>query len=109
MTGEMGFIDQNGIDSNGDEWPLHAAIAKALKGEVKPFDVYQGPYVVFGKDIRLGNSPYAVAPVGMGIKRLWLVGDDALLKWYREDNEKESQEFWWDDTEEAIEAAKMLL
>ena len=109
MTGEMGFIDQEGMDSNGDEWPLHAAIAKALNGEVKPFDVYQGPYVVFGADIRIGNVPYAIAPVGMGVKRLWLVGDDVLLKWYREDNETESSTFWHDDTEQAIEAAKSLL
>jgi len=109
MTGEMCWIDQNGVDSNGEEWPLHAAIAKELGGEVKPFDVYQGPYVVFGSDIRVGNGPYALAPIGLGIKRLWLTGEDCLLKWYREDTETESFGFWWNDTEMAINAAQCLL
>jgi len=109
MTGEMSWIDQNGEDSNGNNWPLHAAIAKELGGIIKPFDVYQGPYVVFGADVRVGNAPYAIAPIGLGIKRLWLVGEDCLLKWYREDNEAESFEFWWDDVEGAIEAAKEVL
>lgn len=45
MTGEMGSIDKNGLDSNGDSWPLQAAIAKRLGGELCPFDRYQGPYI----------------------------------------------------------------
>jgi hypothetical protein len=46
MTGEMHRIDQDtGIDSNGDGWPLHLAIAKHTGGELRPFDVYQGPYI----------------------------------------------------------------
>ena len=46
MTGEMGFINQDtGIDSNGDSHPIHLAIAKAVKGDLRPFDVYQGPYI----------------------------------------------------------------
>lgn len=45
MTGEMGSIDKNGVDSNGDSWPIHASIARQLKGELRPFDVYQGPYI----------------------------------------------------------------
>ena len=45
MTGEMGSIDKSGKDSNGGYWPIHASIARQLKGELCPFDVYQGPYV----------------------------------------------------------------
>lgn len=46
MTGEMAWIKKDGTDSNGDCWPIHASIARQLKGELRPFDVYQGPYVV---------------------------------------------------------------
>ena len=112
MTGEMGFIDQEGLDSNGEEWPLHAAIAKELNGTIKPFDQYQGPYVVFGSDIRVGNNPYAMAPTGLGIKRLWLIADDEDEEfhfWYREDTEAYSFRFWWNDESMALEAAKQLL
>ena len=40
MTGEM----SNPVDR--DEWPLQAAIADATDGELRAFDVYQGPYVL---------------------------------------------------------------
>ena len=110
MTGEMNFIDQDGNDSNGDSWPLHAAIAKELGGVIKPFDVYQGPYVVFGEDVRIGCAPYAIAPSNMGVKRLWLLSDDGCVcQWYREDTDDLSWSFWWDDDCIAIEAARELL
>ena len=40
MTGEM-----SELDVTEDAWPLHFAIARALKGKVRPFDTYQGPFV----------------------------------------------------------------
>ena len=101
MTGEMYSIGQDGIDSNGDHWPLHAAVARELGGEIKPFDVYQGPYVVIGGDVRVGDAPYAVAVQGLGVVRLWLIGvegtDGALLQWYNEATEESSDPFWWED------------
>jgi len=110
MTGEMCWIDQNGMDSNGDCYELHAAVAKAIGGTLQPFDVYQGPYILIGKDVRIGSSPYALASTGMGVKRLWLVNEDnGWGQWFREDTEQFSSEFWWDDVEEAIEAARELL
>lgn len=40
MTGEM-------CDPvNPEEWPLHAAIAEHFDGELRAFDVYQGPYIL---------------------------------------------------------------
>lgn len=50
MTGEMGCIDQDGYDPlNKERWVIHAAVAKAVHGELKPFDVYQGPYIQTAK------------------------------------------------------------
>jgi hypothetical protein len=111
MTGEMCSIDQSGLDSNGEEWPIHAAIAKALGGTLQPFDVYQGPYILIGEDVRTGNPPYAVAVQHMGVKRLWIVPVDngPFLQVYREDTETLSSEFWWDDTDGAIAAAHELM
>ena len=40
MTGEM-----SKADVTKEAYPLHFAIARALKGTVHPFDMYQGPYV----------------------------------------------------------------
>lgn len=45
MTGEMAWITQDGRDSNGDNYPTQAAIAAALGCDLRPFDVYIGPYV----------------------------------------------------------------
>jgi|TARA_R100001530_G_C4231517_1_gene132776 hypothetical protein len=53
MTGEMSWINQDGEDSNGDEWRTHAAVAKAVGGTLRPFDVYQGPYISLPKGGRL--------------------------------------------------------
>jgi len=40
MTGEM----SNPVDR--DEWPLHAAVADHFDGDLRAFDVYQGPYIL---------------------------------------------------------------
>lgn len=110
MTGEMGFIDQDGNDCNGDCYSTHAAIAKALNGTLKPFDVYQGPYISIGDDVRLGSAPYAIAPRLPGIVRLWIeVVDDVFARVYNEDTCNTSFEFPMTDTQAAIDAAKSVL
>lgn len=91
MTGEMYQINQEtGEDDSGNIWASHLAIAKAVGGELKPFDQYQGPYIAINGDITMGDSPYSVPipfPERFGLIRLWLFtdpnGDDYV---YREDN-----------------------
>jgi hypothetical protein len=83
MTGEMHSIKQNGHDSNDDHWPIHAAIAKATNGTLRPFDVYQGPYITDGKN------------------RLWVTPNDEFPDYechiYNETNEKLSEPFSYND------------
>ena len=110
MTGEMSWINQDGEDSNGETWSTHAAVAKAVGGELKPFDAYQGPYIAVGGDVTVGESPYALAVQGLGIVRLWLCSDDGWLGYvYREDNDAQSMRFAMDDESAAIEAALEVL
>ena len=45
MTGEVSWIKPNGDDSNGEGWPVHAHVARALRCRLRPFDAYAGPYV----------------------------------------------------------------
>lgn len=45
MTGEMSWIKSNGDDSNGEGWPVHAEVARALRCRLRPFDKYIGPYI----------------------------------------------------------------
>ena len=97
MTGEMVTVVR-------EEWPIHAAIAEAVGGELKPFDVYQGPYIVVGKDVRVGKPPYQLAPKGLGVVRLW-VGFDYV---YREDTD-EIEPVLPGSIEMAVFAAKDLL
>ena len=40
MAGEMTHV-------NAAEWPIHRAIARALRGRLRPFDQYQGPYIAW--------------------------------------------------------------
>ena len=95
MTGEMSGITKDGRDTNGEYWPLHAAIANALDGELRPFDVYQGPYIKVGK------------------AKFWVFsedGYDAII--YREDTDTKAEPFpmYSKLSEElAIEAARYLL
>jgi hypothetical protein len=108
MAGEMWSIDPvTGVEPDGTEWPVHAAIAKAVGGTVQPFDQYQGPYVLVGDEGRVGSRPYQwLVP---GAIRLWVgydseVGLDCV---YREDTD-ESIHYAFSKME-AIEAAKALL
>jgi hypothetical protein len=105
-TGEM---TQSEADSP-EEWPIHHAIAQALGGKVKAFDVYQGPYILIGSEIR-GEGVYAPAFPQAGTVRLWVQseGDGGLLTVYNEENEKQSEPFAWDDTIAAVEAARSVL
>ena len=118
MTGEMHHIDQDGKDDSGNEWTMHAAIAKALRDEgfdatLQPFDQYQGPYILVGKDIRVGERPYQLAVQNMGVTRLWIYPDgeeqSGELLISREDTETRSDSFWEEDIESAIACAKGLL
>jgi len=45
MTGEMRGIDADGRDTNGEEWPTHAYVARRLRAPLRAFDVYCGPYI----------------------------------------------------------------
>jgi hypothetical protein len=40
MAGEMTCV-------NRDEWPIHQAVAEALGGQLRPFDAYQGPCILW--------------------------------------------------------------
>ena len=110
MTGEMHSISQKGLDSNGDTWPIHAAIARAVGGRLEPFDVYQGPYIVVGPDIRVGRKPYQVAVQHLGVLRLWLFADDdGTGTVYREDTDTKATFFPIGNTRRACKAARSLL
>jgi hypothetical protein len=105
-TGEM---TQSEAD-NPEEWPIHHAIAQAVGGKVKAFDVYQGPYILIGSEIR-DQGVYAPATPMAGTVRLWVQaeGDGGLFTVYNEDNKQQSEPFPWDDEAAAIEAAKGVL
>jgi len=108
MTGEMHWVNQDGTDSNGDVWKIHAAVAKAVGGRLMPFDVYQGPYIVVGPDLRVGRTP--VNARHLGIVRLWLyVKDDLVGVVYREDTDTYREYLPIDDADEACNAAYDLL
>lgn|SRR3990167_2058269 len=113
MAGEMYSINQNGKDDDGNIWELHAEIARAIGGRLQPFDQYQGPYIVVGSDIRMGQRPYQVPIQGLGVVRLWVFPDeeqpDDFARIYREDIDKTSEPFFWPDTSKAISEAKRLL
>ena len=111
MTGEMYHIDAiTGIEPDGTEWPIHAAIAQALGGTVQPFDQYQGPYVLIGTDCCVGTRPYQLAVQGLGVVRLWVVTDDGEEgRIYREDTDTMSYPFPLYLVAAAIAAAEELV
>ena len=112
MTGEMAYINQEGLDSNGECWDLHAAIAQACGGELKPFDSYQGPYISIGSDVIANSgSNYRMPIQHLSCVRLWVCANDQDYMTgfvYREDTE-EGADFDFYDTESAICAARSLL
>ena len=86
MTGEM-----HESEVTREAYPVHYAIADAVRGIVMPFDQYQGPYI-------LANET-----------RLWLSSEDGIL-WcvYNENNERKSGPFFPDDIE-AVKTAALLV
>ena len=105
MTGEMYSIDpMTATEPNGTEWPFHKAMAEAVGGTVQPFDQYQGPYVLVGNDMRIGDAPYQLAVQRVGIIRLWLTEDRV----YREDTDTLSKMVVFEPCD-AAEAARELL
>jgi hypothetical protein len=108
MTGEM-----YRSDLTEETYPLHFAIAKEFGGTVQPFDVYQGPYVVIGDDVRSGSEPYAIAVQHLGVVRLWIICDgDGGCQVYNEANDRCSEYFPEDSAVSplfAIEAAREVL
>jgi hypothetical protein len=104
----MFAIGQDGVDSSGDTWSVHAAIARAVGGTLEPFDVYQGPYVLVGDDRLCGQSPYRVTLPGPC--RLWLDANaSGMGTVYREDTGTAA--LYWPESSEtaAVEAARSLL
>lgn len=109
-TGEM---SQAELDANGrNEWPLHYAIADALGGTVKPFDQYQGPYVLIGSEIR-GQGVYAPATPMKGTVRIWIYSEDGEMGIvYNEENDRKSSPFFLygpQAAEEAVAAAQEVV
>ncbi len=104
MTGEMYrmySIDPiTGEEPDGMVWPLHAAIAKAVGGVIKPSDQHQGPYVLVGE----GTRPMC---------RLWIFFGDypdaGAARVYREDTGEESDFFYAENVEAAVDAALALM
>ena len=106
MTGEM-FKE----DVTRERYPLYFKIADALGGTVEPFDRYQGPYILIGQDVRVGDAPYAGALHGLGIVRLWVIDQDNGIEAaiYNEANGKTSDPFPWDCDDLAVDAARSVL
>ena len=105
MTGEM-FAH----DVTPEAFPLHFAVANALDGHVKPFDVYQGPYICIGQDTRAGAEPYQLCVQNLGVVRLWVIRDETTGDIiYNEANDKQSEPFPFDDVDCAIAAARSIL
>ena len=88
MAGEM-----NKTDMTKEAFPIHFAVARSTGGEVKPFDMYQGPYVYIP---------------GQG--KLWLYIDNMRGYWYNEFNERESGYFNpYANNREACKQARSIL
>lgn len=77
MTGEMAWIKKDGTDSNGECWPIHASIARQLKGELHPFDVYQGPYIKVGK-YKLWIVPFDMCDGYVRVLSEWYSGGNRI-------------------------------
>jgi len=114
MTGEMLHINQNGKDNDGNVWELHAHIVRGLQelgydATLQPFDQYQGPYILIGKDVRLGQRPYQLAVQNVGVVRLWISQDEVGLACiYREDTDAHCT-FCSNSYDDALFCAKELI
>lgn len=90
MTGEM-----HESEVTPENYPIHFAIANAINGVVKPFDQYQGPYIL------------------VKYTRLWvIVSDESLISIFNETSQHQSDEFIPNGTTtlvDAVNAAQSLL
>ena len=85
MTGEM-----HESEVTSEAYPIHFAIANEIGGTVRPFDQYQGPYILSAKG-----------------HRLWLCMEDngPIATVYNERTDSKSDPFHLEDTEAATNAA----
>ena len=106
MTGEM--LKE---EVTRDNYPLYFKIADALGGTVEPFDQYQGPYILVGQDVIVGDAPYALAPLNLGVVRLWVIDQDNGIEVaiYNEATDKTSDPFPWGCDDLAVDAARSVL
>ena len=100
MTGEMSWIKANGDDSNGEGWPVHAAVARALRCRLRPWDKYCGPYINHKR-----GKLWLSSENGMnGTACLWPDGTPPASR------EPLTYEFWnVDDVDAALEACRAVL
>lgn len=92
MTGEMSSINEDGLDSNGGMWGLHAAVAKAVNGTLHPFDTYQGPYIQLSEG-----------------GKLWVQTSDGFTFYVIHSTKAKAVAFYLDSEEGAAEAGKALI
>jgi hypothetical protein len=87
-------MSQADLDHSGrEEYPLHYAVADALGGKVRPFDVYQGPYI---------SIP--------GEGRIFINTEDGMIcQWFNEHTNRVSPEFSFEDENGAVDAAIAIL
>ena len=89
MTGEM-----HESEVTRETYPTYFAIADEIGGTVRPFDHYQGPYILTAKGHRLwvcmeDDSPFAVV--------------------YNERTDSKSEPFYAEDIEAAKDAANSVV
>jgi len=100
MAGEMSWVKANGDDSNGEGWPVHAAVARALRCRLRPWDVYCGPYI----QTKHGKLWLSTDDGITGTACLWPGGVPPA---YREP--LTTDYFPYDDTNEALAACRAVL
>lgn len=91
MTGEMSQFDAE----HNEEWALHRKVARAVKGNIHAFDVYQGPWI----EPKRGGG------------RLWLTSDGASVIPVLEKgfDVAEGEPCMWNDEEGIIAMCKDVL
>ena len=100
MTGEMSWIKPNGDDSNGEGWPVHAKVARALRCRLRPWDVYCGPYI----QTKRGKLFLSTEDGMSGTACLWPSG---VAPAYREPVTCDFPSV--DDVDDALEACRAVL
>ena len=100
MTGEVSWIKPNGDDSNGDRWPVHAAVARALRCRLRPWDAYCGPYIAHKRGKLWISSEDGMS----GTACLWPGGTAPA---YREPITADFPNVY--DTEQALDACRAVL